>query len=123
MSILTLSAIVSSKLRIYYNTLSRCSVATPERPNTATTTVPKPEALRGEERSISAKCWLTTKVSVKNIGFVADFAVRDEVDHASHRLAFVDGIRDHPLQASAQAYCLQRPRVGNTIGAGMVAII
>lgn len=42
---------------------------------------------------------------------------------ACHRLALVDGVRDHTLQASGQAYRFERPLVGDTVGAGVVTVV
>ena len=52
-----------------------------------------------------------------------DLAALDQVDHARHRLPLVHRIGEHALEAGGEADRVERVRVGDPVGAGVVAVV
>src|ERR1700738_2884941 len=55
-----------------------------------------------EQGAVGVECRLAAQVSVENAGLLADFPGAYQVDEACHRLALVDGIDDHSLEAAGE---------------------
>jgi len=76
-----------------------------------------------EERGVRVQRRLAAQMGIEHGSVLRDLAASGQVDQPRHRLPLVDGVGDHSLQPGGEPDRVERPLVGDAVGAGVVALV